>query len=1031
MKCFLATSLAAGLVLGWLVGNVGATPYATDLTNNAGVVSFRLNEAADNVKVIGNGGTLTNDLGAVGRGLTVTNLTGAGMTGGVFHVVVSKTGDCVMRTNSAPITFNAPRGLAVNKRPASPYFGRVYVANSTNSPGVRGDGIFIYNSDLSDTFGQGINPRTAGLDFVTGDTTAKPYRIAVGTDDDRLYICDWSDATGNLYVTDPDVTSHGYALQPLTGTAVRPVTSANNHGSVAAVVVTGVEGSNLMIYTVDEDLTTDRDQTLDQMNSLWKYPVGTGTLPTSLFDPTNILATPAVAFTSQTMNLTRGPNGYLYMSQYRSANQLQPSIYIVDPDAGLITDTRQLSLALGETLDRIKAIGGVAVSPDGRFLAAVSIEGGTSGVPLIYLMPLTNGIPDLTRVTQFTDLGAGVGRSCEFDAANNLYIVADGALTRLQSLTLGLSTVAVTGSDGTFTLIMPPVVTVAVADAVGNETGPGTIEFVFERDGDLGSPLTFNFTLTGTAVNGVDYVTVPTSITFAAGQSKTNLVITPIDDALSEANETVIVTLSCNPNYSLVAGRSAQAVIIDNDPPLVTISAVFTNMYEPVGADYVTFRLVRGGDFANTDLSVNLSWSGTATDGVDYSFAPISVYFNFGQGTNDVVLNPLDDSLLEGTETIVATIVPDPAYVVGSPNSATAFLLDNERGPEIVLFADNFETDTSANWNIRWAAANNVLDYHAVFNYDYSAKNIPAPPGNSTQRGVIVTVNKRDTTTSAAGVNLYPVGQNFSGDYALRFRMFLEGVNGAATTEHVIFGINHSGTKTNWATRVTTGSGFGASAPGNGDGIWFNMVADSSGFPGGGDWGAFVSTSWPPTVLASRTAASLAPVFKAPPYRFAGTTASFTPATRQVWVDVEVAQVGNVITLLVNGNTILQFTNTTGFTNGTIMLGYNDGFASIGGGTGNTGPDISSISSGFVVFDDVRVVTAGLPKITHAQISGGNVLISFTDSTYGPFQLLEAPLVTGTYSPNLGAVLTTNEPGAYQFSVPYTSAGQRYYRVQR
>src|SRR5678815_5417095 len=46
-----------------------ATPYASGLTNNAGTVSFFLNEDADNVKVVFNSGTGgTNDLGALTRG---------------------------------------------------------------------------------------------------------------------------------------------------------------------------------------------------------------------------------------------------------------------------------------------------------------------------------------------------------------------------------------------------------------------------------------------------------------------------------------------------------------------------------------------------------------------------------------------------------------------------------------------------------------------------------------------------------------------------------------------------------------------------------------------------------------------------------------------------------------------------------------------------------------------------------------------------------------------------------------------------
>ena len=47
------------------VKSVQAAPYATAITNAAGTVSFRLNENADNVKIISSGGAITNDLGAI------------------------------------------------------------------------------------------------------------------------------------------------------------------------------------------------------------------------------------------------------------------------------------------------------------------------------------------------------------------------------------------------------------------------------------------------------------------------------------------------------------------------------------------------------------------------------------------------------------------------------------------------------------------------------------------------------------------------------------------------------------------------------------------------------------------------------------------------------------------------------------------------------------------------------------------------------------------------------------------------------
>ena len=106
---------------------VHATPYATCLTNSAGVISFRLNEHAESVKIISSGGTVTNDLGPVGKGLTVTNV---GVTGD-FKVEVTKTSGAgwmqgralqLSSDNDRAVQFEQPVGVAVNRNPASPYF---------------------------------------------------------------------------------------------------------------------------------------------------------------------------------------------------------------------------------------------------------------------------------------------------------------------------------------------------------------------------------------------------------------------------------------------------------------------------------------------------------------------------------------------------------------------------------------------------------------------------------------------------------------------------------------------------------------------------------------------------------------------------------------------------------------------------------------------------------------------------------------------------------------------------------------------
>ena len=55
----LLSAALLGIVVVGLAPNGWARPYASSLTNNAGTISFRLNESADSVKVVSGG--VTND----------------------------------------------------------------------------------------------------------------------------------------------------------------------------------------------------------------------------------------------------------------------------------------------------------------------------------------------------------------------------------------------------------------------------------------------------------------------------------------------------------------------------------------------------------------------------------------------------------------------------------------------------------------------------------------------------------------------------------------------------------------------------------------------------------------------------------------------------------------------------------------------------------------------------------------------------------------------------------------------------------
>ena len=545
--------------------NSQATPYATCLTNDgAGTISFRLNQTTgtnDTVLVISGGGTVTNALqlpsdnlaNVVNRGLVVTNL---GVTAGTFQVYIKHVGGGVISTNSPRIAYNSPRGVAVNTRPASPYFGWVYVGNS--AAGTKGDGMFVHTPDLGDPLGQGATAFTGGYDFATSGASS-PYHCSIAADDSVL-VTDWSDASGNLLMMPPLLDSHSYVLKKYEGTAAAPVGSNNNHGSIISAFIVG-SGANRVLYTADEDYQTDPSSgAATEWNSVWRYDIGEGPLPWSNAPNRKLMSPYLTGFAGQNGKV-EVLGRYLYYNQ-RRANPPQHDAYIVDLNNlqdpatftgvtqwGTVWTSQDESIAEGFEDDVLRDTMTTTVSPDGKWFAAIIAGGraasGTAANDVI-VCPLTNGIPHLAARQLFRMGGAGLGRDIAFDAAHNLYFVSSAtALLCLQSLDIGESTEATSGSDGTFSLVTPATqVSVAATTPIASEEGtsPGVITITRTPE-DISNPVTVFYTLAGTAANGVDYVFVTNQVTIAAGATSTNISITPVDDAVTELTETVTLTI--------------------------------------------------------------------------------------------------------------------------------------------------------------------------------------------------------------------------------------------------------------------------------------------------------------------------------------------------------------------------------------------------------------------------------------------------------------------------------------------------------
>ena len=184
-----------------------------------------------------------------------------------------------------------------------------------------------------------------------------------------------------------------------------------------------------------------------------------------------------------------------------------------------------------------------------------------------------------------------------------------------------------------------------------------------------------------------------------------------------------------------------------------------------------------------------------------------------------------------------------------------------------------------------------------------------------------------------------------------------------------MFGINHSGNATNWFRNSGTGVPAGLA---NYDGVWAYVEADGAAL------GDYVLNTAPatgtlngPTVLASRSASTLTGVFHQPPWSSAaaaGAPGNSVSTTTPSWCEVELSQINKIVTLKINNTVIMTTSNTTTYTSGNVMLGYNDAYDSIGTGGG-----------GFAIYDNVRVVSlpAGI-QITNLVKLGVNAQIDFT-----------------------------------------------------
>jgi hypothetical protein len=181
----------------------------------------------------------------------------------------------------------------------------------------------------------------------------------------------------------------------------------------------------------------------------------------------------------------------------------------------------------------------------------------------------------------------------------------------------------------------------------------------------------------GTATAPSDYTSTSGTLAFNPGQTSTTFTVSIVDDNLDETDETVNLMLNTPNNAALGPTSSAILTIADNDAslPIVSIGASDTSAAE-TGPDSGTLTVTRDGSTA-TDLAVHYTVSGSASTS-DYNPLAGNVVIPAGQASATITVTPIDDTAIEGNETVTLILLADPSYSVDANGSATVTIADDD-----------------------------------------------------------------------------------------------------------------------------------------------------------------------------------------------------------------------------------------------------------------------------------------------------------------------------------------------------------------
>ena len=202
------------------------------------------------------------------------------------------------------------------------------------------------------------------------------------------------------------------------------------------------------------------------------------------------------------------------------------------------------------------------------------------------------------------------------------------------------------GSDNVYTLTITDNDTAEASFASSASSlgeAAGAFDVTINLDPAPPAGITLNYMLSGTASRGLDYmisgVTSNTgTLSVSAGAATATLSVNVSDDNVTEAGETIILTLRPGAGYTLGSMNQHTVTITDNDTPALVLSKGSLTVHEGGEAGTYSIRLATNPDGPVTVTPQSDNAAAATVSG------PLAFSFSNWQTPQTVTVTPVDDA---------------------------------------------------------------------------------------------------------------------------------------------------------------------------------------------------------------------------------------------------------------------------------------------------------------------------------------------------------------------------------------------------